>query len=204
MKSLKSNNECLACFADIRPIDDSHFLAFSDNQNSGKEISHQQMAVLASCSTLKTIDAHAEVLVRNNLRVFLNRESDGKRQALSSRVVRSLLGYLQRQGAELPLRKRDLAAVKQQLMNFASEGLLSKESEIRKALYDIADSSVLTECPKIEYIAVPTANRPLLLNRMISTVAANLCEHGRSASFLIMDDSDDQVMRNEEIGRAHV
>ena len=81
-RNTKPDSDRFACFADIRQIDGSRFLAFPDNQANGKELSREQMSVLMSCLKLKTIDAHAKDIVKNNLRLFLNRESDGKGQML--------------------------------------------------------------------------------------------------------------------------
>lgn len=114
----------------------------------------------------------------------------------------SLRGHAQAVATELSLPSEGHRELLTTLGWLVENGFLVSERTVLGILRRSGTARQRCPAPRIEVIGIPTADRPRLLDRALQSYLRNLHSHGRSASFVVIDDS--RSARNQAANRAVV
>ncbi|MEX2363066.1 MAG: hypothetical protein WD597_05560, partial [Balneolaceae bacterium] len=154
-----------------------------------------ELELLQSCRTFKPIKVHAERYCREQKRKRLT-----NRKGLMGSLFRLLFRYASQEGMTLPVREKEIKPFREQLQEWAEEGLLVSESELLeeiKTLSQQRNGMGEPEAKEITMMGIPTCGRPETLRRCLDSFINNFNRHGRTPDILILDDSRDEADREK-------
>ena len=188
------------------PFGGAKNLIYAKSNRTAKSLSAEQTRLLESCSRFLPIDKHAEAWCQQLELEGLKTLSTARLPGFLAKWIARLHAYADRGREDLKVNPQKLAAVRDQLEQYAQAGLLVSDVD----LIERCRQAVVERSPaRISIIGMTTRDRVDTLQRALVSYIDNCRAFGRSVEFVVIDDSGDPVVeeRNqamlEALGREH-
>ena len=188
------------------PFGGAKNLIYAKSNRTAKSLSAEQTRLLESCSRFLPIDKHAEAWCQQLELEGLKTLSTARLPGFLAKWIARLHAYADRGIEDLKVNPQKLAAVRDQLEQYAQAGLLVSDVD----LIERCRQAVVERSPaRISIIGMTTRDRVDTLQRALVSYIDNCRAFGRSVEFVVIDDSGDPVVeeRNqamlEALGREH-
>ncbi|MFT5179604.1 MAG: hypothetical protein ACI8V7_000141 [Candidatus Paceibacteria bacterium] len=161
--------------------------------SSNLNLSEKDISILNSYTEFDTIDNFAEKYceekeISKYLHILLY--SKKYTHLLIAKIARLLLSKM------VPVNKQVVDSVKKKLEEFRDEEYLVSDKEVETIVYKEKIEQE-KEKQKIDYICIPTANRPDSLKEVLESFLS--FEKSKDYSFIISDDSTDEKIKSKTI-----
>lgn len=181
------------CFdINMTSVGSNRVLVYSRRSGKSQILPPSATQLLLACDKFDTLQNHAAAYCRKKNWDKLIKMAAGKTGSIISKLFSPLIRFAIKEGVEIPLREKEVEAVKQQLWTNLQDGLLVSETDIRREIVEIAqrnDRSTSTSIT-ITTVGIPTRNRAEILERAIASFMENSQRYGRQIDFVIVDDSE--------------
>ena len=188
------------------PFGGANNLIYAKSSRTAKLLSAERTRLLNSCSRFLPIDKHAEAWCQQLELEGLRTLAAAKLPGFLAKWMARLHAYADRGRGGLKVHPQKLAAVRDQLEQYARAGLLVSDVD----LIERCRQAVVERSPtRISVIGMTTRNRVDTLRRALVSYIENCRAFGRSVEFVVIDDSGDPSVeeRNqamlEALGREH-
>ena len=188
------------------PLGGAKNLIYAKSSRTAKLLSAEQTRLLQSCSRFLPIDKHAGAWCQELELEGLKTLSTARLPGFLAKWMARLHAYADRGREDLKVNPQKLAAVRDQLAQYAQAGLLVSDFD----LIERCRQAVVERSPaRISVIGMTTRNRVDTLRRALVSYIENCRAFGRSVEFVVIDDSGDPSVeeRNqamlETLGREH-
>ena len=188
------------------PFGGAKNLIYAKSSRTAKLLSAEETRLLQSCSRFLPIDKHAVACCQELELEGLKTLSTARLPGFLAKWMARLQAYADRGREGLKVNPQKLAAVRDQLEQYAQAGLLVSDVD----LIERCRQAVVERSPaRISVIGMTTRNRVDTLRRALVSYIDNCRAFGRSVEFVVIDDSGDPSVeeRNqamlEALGREH-
>ncbi len=170
------------------PFGEAKNLIYAKSTRTAKVLSAEQTRLLQSCSRFLAIDKHAAAWCQKLELAGLKTLSTARLPGFLSKWMARLHAYADRGKEGLKVNPQKLAAVRDQLEHYAQAGLLVSDVD----LIERCRQAVVEPLPaRISVIGMTTRDRVDTLQRALVSYIENCQAFGRSAEFVVIDDSED-------------
>lgn len=167
-------------------------LAYNRTSQNAVLMPASDFELLNRCNTFKTLDEHAQSLASDLKHERLVADlSTHTAAAPVGRFLKRVRDFAQKQGVSFEDQSQSEILL-EKLQEFAGAGLLISDAEMlpKRELPLEVEECIVT-------IGVLTHNRPELLARCLTSYIESCNKHGRVVDFVVVDDSDEQSVREE-------
>ena len=188
------------------PFGEANNLIYAKSSRTAKLVSAERTRLLNSCSRFLPIDKHAEAWCQELELEGLRTLAAAKLPGFLAKWMARLHAYADRGRGGLKVHPQKLAAVRDQLEQYARAGLLVSDVDL---IERCRQAAVERSPARISIIGMTTRDRVDTLRRALVSYSDNCRAFGRSVAFTVIDDSGDPVVeeRNqamlEALGREH-
>ena len=188
------------------PLGEAKNLIYAKSARTAKVLSAEQTRLMQSCSRFLAIDKHAAAWCQELELAGLKTLSTARLPGFFAKWMARLHAYADRGKEDLKVNPQKLAAVRDQLEQYARAGLLVSDVN----LIERCRQAVVERSPaRISVIGMTTRDRVDTLQRALVSYIENSQAFGRSVEFVVIDDSEDPTVegRNqamlEALGHEH-
>ena len=188
------------------PFSQNQTLVRSEMAGRARVLTPQQADLLFACQAFETLDGHATARATEAKQRLAQQQMAGTSASLWGKVRGRLLRYaLNGNADDMPVLRREIEPVQRLLAEFAQEGFLVNEADVRSMLLAGAEGTASTDEPgrHITAIGIPTRDRPESLARALASYAENARRYERDVRFVVADDSrsaDVQAENRQRLG----
>ncbi|MDR8393817.1 hypothetical protein NC796_21875 [Aliifodinibius sp. S!AR15-10] len=171
------------------PLENGKILIHSNLTNKSKTLTSSELQMILSCKIFNTLEKHAQKYYQTYKQIQLK-----SYKTLLGKFFRYLQEYANQENLELPIRNKETEQIRQKLQEWAEEGFLVSQQELRDKVIEIASGVEPRKDfqKSIRFLGIPTKNRRELLTRCVRSYLKNISKHDRSPVLHIVDDSDDE------------
>lgn len=169
----------------------NHTWLLSSRSGVARVVPASIAAILFRCDRFRTLDEHAYRAAQAETRRALQAGSGKGHSRVRGIAARFMTRLIAASGAQVPVRREAVLAVRRQLEAFVRDGYLVAEAELFIRVRERSPTPVAATAKPapVSVLGIPTRDRPELLARALESYAGNLREYGRNVQVIVADDS---------------